>query len=388
MWIAAKEQPLSNSPAANPLEHPPLPQLAAALRSRISQIIQVWVEQVRQSVPSAHGLPSEQIEDSLPAILPSMADALEVGVGRQARMLMEASPEQGVKRFYQHYDVTELMTEDRLLRRVIIEQTGAALGRRMTESEQVALNTAIDLMLQQAVTAFVDEQKGQLRSAAEAELKYLSFLSHDLNNNLGSVTLMLQMLRHRLAASSEFASDVETLDAAQQSILDTIGGMGRLLQSERLRKAGVEAEHRPVNVHHLASNVARQMSAQAQKKGVSISVEVPEDCVCRSDGELIGLVLQNLVGNAVKFSNKGTVRIGLAPAKDGCALCVSDDGPGISVEHLNRIFDSFRRGESHGQVGVGLGLTIASQAAKLLGAQLGVESKVGEGSTFTLTLPV
>jgi signal transduction histidine kinase len=350
-------------------------------------IIQTWIELVRESVPSAQELSSEQIQDNLPVILPSMADALEASVGKTNRNLMDASPKQGIKRFHQHYDVCELMTEDRLLRRVIMEQTGAGLGRRMNEAEQIALNTAVDLMLQQAVVAFVNAQKGQLRTAAEVELKYLSFLSHDLNNNLSSVTLMLQLLRQRLADSVEFADDVQTLDAAQQSILDTMGGMARLLQSERLRKAGVEADHHPVNLHTLASNVARQVSSQAQKKGVKIAVDVPAETRCRSDGELIVLILQNLVGNAVKFSTKGTVRIGLVPLEDRCVLSVSDEGPGIAAEHLDRIFDAFRRGESHSQPGVGLGLSIASQAAKLLGGQLSVESKVGAGSTFTLSLP-
>jgi signal transduction histidine kinase len=67
-------------------------------------------------------------------------------------------------------------------------------------------------------------------------------------------------------------------------------------------------------------------------------------------------------------------------------VSISDEGPGIAVEHLGRNFDSFTRGEGHAQPGVGLGLTIASQAAKLLGGKLAVESKIGEGSKFTLTL--
>jgi signal transduction histidine kinase len=103
---------------------------------------------------------------------------------------------------------------------------------------------------------------------------------------------------------------------------------------------------------------------------------------------LIGLVVQNLVGNAVKYSSTGMVRISATCGADGrCAISVSDEGPGIAVEHLNRIFDAFARGEMYGQGGVGLGLAIASQAAKLLGAELAVESAVGTGSAFRLVLP-
>ena len=71
----------------------------------------------------------------------------------------------------------------------------------------------------------------------------------------------------------------------------------------------------------------------------------------------------------------------------GWVLSVSDEGPGIAPEHLRNIFEAFRRGEMHGQSGVGLGLAIASRAAKLLGAELTVESKLGVGSTFRLAFP-
>jgi signal transduction histidine kinase len=70
----------------------------------------------------------------------------------------------------------------------------------------------------------------------------------------------------------------------------------------------------------------------------------------------------------------------------GWVIGVSDEGPGIAPENLSRLFNAFSRGDTHGQAGVGLGLSIASQAAKLLGAKLEVESSLGEGSTFRLLL--
>jgi signal transduction histidine kinase len=108
-----------------------------------------------------------------------------------------------------------------------------------------------------------------------------------------------------------------------------------------------------------------------------------------SDPELITLVVQNFIGNAIKYSNKGTVRIrGMCQkGSSKCQISVSDEGPGIAYEHLGRIFEAFQRGDAHGQPGVGLGLAIASQAAKLLGAEVRVESIIGVGSTFTLILP-
>ena len=171
-----------------------------------------------------------------------------------------------------------------------------------------------------------------------------------------------------------------------------MGGMGRLLQAERLRHQQAETKLGPVRLHALSGEVAGQFAQQAEQKGVTLAVEVPADAVVTSEGELIRLVLQNLVANAVKYSGRGTVRLRAEQQEDGrkggWALSVSDEGAGIAPEHLNHIFEAFRRGEMHGQQGVGLGLAIASRAAKLLNAELTVESKPGVGSTFRLALPV
>jgi signal transduction histidine kinase len=382
-----------NSPSAahrDLLAQHPFPELASALRSQQDRILETWVALVREALPVTRALSFDELKDNIPAILAGMADALESGGGEAVAKLIEASPQQGLTRYRQKYNLVDLMLEDRLLRRVIVEGVGASLGRALNMAEDMALHTAIDLMLQQAVIALVGQQQEKLRIAAEAELKYLSFLSHDLNNNLGSVTLWLQVLRDRLSNYPEFEEDVETVEAIQQSILDTIAGMGRILQAERLRKAGVAPKAGLVHLQKLARNIVRQLSQHAQRKGVTLSAEVPAEAVLRSDSELISLVMQNLVGNGIKYSKQGTVRIsaqtdGSAPSRQW-VLSVSDEGPGIAPEQMKDIFEAFRRGESHGQDGVGLGLAIVSQAAKLLGAEVTVESKVGNGSTFSVKL--
>jgi signal transduction histidine kinase len=135
--------------------------------------------------------------------------------------------------------------------------------------------------------------------------------------------------------------------------------------------------------------VASQFAKQAATKGVEIKIDIPIGTVVESDGELLSVALQNLVGNAVKFSSVGQVRIGFEDDSNRKhrVLWVSDEGPGIAPEQMTRIFEAFKRGEVHGQHGVGLGLAIASQAANLLGAKLTVRSKVGAGSTFRVALP-
>ena len=378
-------RPRHVDPTVGPLAERPLPEIAKVLRSRIKPILRDCEKMVRQHVPPANGATVQQVLDGLPDILGGMADALAAGKAAHVTRLMARSPEQGIHRFQMHYDVRQLATEDRMLRRTIADHVEDALGRRTTRAEDAALHWVIDLMAQQAMIAFVEHQNRRLRDAAEAELKYLSFLSHDLNGNLGNVTLWLQILRRALAESPQFTREVAALDEAQQAILTTMGGMGRLLQAERLRHSGVEPEAGPLNLYTVASESARQSAQTAEQKGLALVVEVPPDAKVTSDGAMVRLVLQNLIGNAVKYSSRGTVRVRAERAKGGAwSLAVSDEGPGIAPEAVGHIFQAFRRGEMHGQQGVGLGLAIASRAAKLLKAELTVESKVGVGSTFRL----
>jgi signal transduction histidine kinase len=103
---------------------------------------------------------------------------------------------------------------------------------------------------------------------------------------------------------------------------------------------------------------------------------------------LITVILQNVLANAVKYAPQGQVTIKATPARDGgCLVSIRDQGPGIEPELMNRLFSEFTRGQTHGQPGVGLGLSIARQAAEFIGARLWAESTLGQGSTFHIQIP-
>ncbi len=302
-------------------------------------------------------------------------------------LLIDRAPAQGLSRLRLHFDLVEVMQEDRLLRAITVQHVEAGLGRRIGALEAAALHAAIDIMLQRSSIALVDEQKLQIRAAAETELKFLSFLAHELNNNLNNITLMLDVHASDLRLRGGFGEALQSLGSAQQSIADTVVGMRQMLDHERLRKSGKEPTLATVDLSALASGVVGQFAWAADGKGVAHAVDVQPGTLVNSDGELISLVLQNLVGNALKYSVSGTVRVGSDVGPQRRSLWVSDQGPGIAPEKVGQIFDAFRRGDVHGQWGVGLGLAIASQGANLLGAELTVESTLGRGSTFRLAFP-
>jgi signal transduction histidine kinase len=222
---------------------------------------------------------------------------------------------------------------------------------------------------------------------ATAQARHLSFLSHDLSNNLNLVSLHLGLLKQRIGSSTEFSEELQLLDLAEQTIGQTVRGMRRLLTYQRLRGQGKQIDLQLLNLPELIHRAATPFMARARLKGISVVFDLADNMIVRSDSDLLMIVLQNLLDNSVKFSSKGIIRLSAKAdpeSSGGWMLWVSDEGPGIPQCHIERIFDAFYRGESKSCDGVGLGLAIALEAARTLGAHLSVDSQVGIGSTFLL----
>jgi signal transduction histidine kinase len=393
-----QQSPPQRGPAANPADRPRVnftldllannsfPRIARILRERQGEIMRRWDDAVREVLPRADRLTLEGLRDSLPDIMEQMARALESDRPDLTLELAQMTRPHGETRFHQNFQIKEFIADFRIWRRVVTEEVfrGAGGGHRLSEDETIALNMAMDTAIEGGLVAYTDHQRQQIRQAADVESRYLSFLSHDLRNNLNNTTLTLEAHVQRLREVGGFDEDIVDLEAARQSIFHTISGMEQLLQAERLSKGAVEPRRQDVELRPLASSIVARLSRGATDKGLQLKVDVPEGARVRNDADLISLILQNLIGNAIKYSTRGTVRIKAAPQSQdaGWTLSVTDEGPGIAPEQASRLFDAFTRGETHGQAGMGLGLSIASQAAKLVGSGLEVESTVGAGCTF------
>jgi signal transduction histidine kinase len=364
-----------------------MPEVAAALRARAQRIIESWTAAVERYVPDADPLTVKQVRNSIPTVLEKMALALESDRPEATGVLEEVGTAHGVARFQEHYNIDEVLVEYRLLRRIVFDELQDAVGAKLTFSDAIAVDMGIDTALHRGVMSFVAHLTEKLKSATDTESKYLTYLSHDLRNKLNGVTLTLEWLSQRLADVPDLREEAGDLASLRNSVAETIEGMDRLLQAERLRKQAVELKLGPVDLHRLGGDLVAQFLRQAAGKGLRLENAVPPGAAAYSDRELITLVLQNLLGNAIKFSVRGTVRVEAANDPLGWRLAVTDEGPGIAPDRVGALFDAFSRGETHGQQGMGLGLTIASHAARLLGSDLRVDSILAKGSTFSLTLP-
>lgn len=356
-------------------------------------------------MPEIGELTVKEFEDDISRILAAMADALESNEQPDLKALMRAAPAHGFHRFLQKYDLGDLFAEERILRRVIIARVERGLDRQCKPDEAAALHSMIDIMLQQGVLALVYQQKKELGHATDVQRKYLAFLSHDLSNNFLLITLNLEFIEYKLSTIPELSESAEVLGQTLASIRHTRSGMLRLLEHERLANSAAGPAVGPLNLRKVVEPIVIASDAHARTKGLRITTDIDQAISVESDAELLTIILQNLIGNAVKHApndasalgDKATVRVRAAretsEGRDHWRISVIDHGPGIPADRVDMLFKAFHRVRKPGESlfaetgGFGLGLAIASEAARLLGTSISVESEPGRGSAFSFLLP-
>ncbi|WP_428937000.1 sensor histidine kinase [Fontivita pretiosa] len=382
------------NPPMDELRLRPMPELAGGLRARKAVILSRWRDAVRALLPQADEMTRRQLENSLPALLDRIADALGSDDPARTDRLIDLSPAHGEARFHQDFSLNQLLMEYAVLRRVVIQELSRALGRDLHAEESVALHQGIDVALRQAAVAFADFQRAAIERETAAMSKFLSFVSHDLRGGLNGAVLMIEVLKRELSRQQQFAQAVEDLDVVRRSVLDTVRTMERFLYAERLRLGRMPVRVAEFNVKDVLAELRRIFEYQLRDEQIELQTFVdPPELRLQSDRQLVTIVVQNLVSNGLKYGRRQPVTVraigaagGALPSEVACRVAVADRGPGIAPERMQELFRPYVRGETYGQQGTGLGLFIARQAAELLGARLWAESEPGKGTTFYLDL--
>ena len=226
--------------------------------------------------------------------------------------------------------------------------------------------------------------------ASRAKSDFLAAMSHDFRTPLGAIIGFTSLIEEEIdgPVSPLQKQHLKRVKSSAQHLL-------RLIE-EVLAFATVEAGKETLHLEEfdaaaLAREVGEMLESQAAERGVRLDMAIPEERVqmC-SDVTKLRQILVNLVGNALKFTDEGNVALGLVLEAERVLISVRDTGPGIGPDNLERIFEPFTRLTQPGARsvgGTGLGLPVSRRLARLLGGDLVVESRQGEGSTFTLTLP-
>ena len=251
----------------------------------------------------------------------------------------------------------------------------------------------------------LEEKAEQLAVSSKYKSEFIANMSHELRTPLNSLLILAEQLEDN-AGGTMTDTQVEYAGVIRSSGNDLLLLLNSILDLAKAESGTISIARDEVSLSELAAGLTREFAPIADSKALGLSVDVGANCPHHvvTDSQRLGQVLRNLLSNAFKFTDEGSVKVtfglaasgwssdhsALALAPSVVALSVSDTGIGISEENQARIFEAFAQGDgstARKYGGTGLGLSIARELVALLSGELMVESSSDRGSTFTLYIP-
>lgn len=252
---------------------------------------------------------------------------------------------------------------------------------RHAEAELTGAKETLELRVEER-TRELDQARRLAERANEAKTRFLAAISHDLLQPLHAAQLFTHALDERLQ-HDEYRGSVDNIRSALNSTEALLGG---LLDISRLDAGRQPIELRDFPLAELLEPMAAEFKVMAAEREIRLEL-VPTQAWVRSDPQLLRRVLMNFTSNAVRYTERNRIVIGVRRSGDQLRIEVWDTGPGIATPERRTIFDEFRRGDQARGQGLGLGLAIAERTARLLGHTLKLRSWVGRGSVFSISVP-
>jgi signal transduction histidine kinase/CheY-like chemotaxis protein len=276
-----------------------------------------------------------------------------------------------------------------------LEKTNADLEKASHEVEKA--NAALEKTNAQLETTNADLAKtnAELIEASRLKSQFLANMSHELRTPLNAIIGFSRIVLRKTESiiPERQAKNLQMVHDSGKHLLDMVND---LLDIERIEAGMLRVNFAPVSLTGMVSDVVQTLTPAAGDKGLTLEVQPgPVPIRLKSDPVRLRQVLDNLVNNAIKYSDSGTIRVRLElqpkDAPESVRLAVTDEGLGIPEEHVGKIFDAFHQvdgSSTRAQGGVGLGLHLVRRLVELLDGKVSVTSEVGKGSTFTVTFPV
>ncbi len=283
--------------------------------------------------------------------------------------------------------VVPMVARDRALGAIALVASNA--DRRFGEQD---LALAQDIATRGALALDNARLYEEARKANQTKTDFLAIVSHDLrtplNAIMGYAELLLMGIPERVPEAAS-----ERLRRVQASAKHLLYLLDELLDFARLDSGKEKVHLQDVDVTEVARDVAVVMEPLVTQRGLRFDVLLPASpLLLATDPDKLRQVLLNLVGNAVKYTERGLVRLEVSKhAVQGAVIRVSDTGVGIAEQHLSQIFEPFWQVDEtqrQREGGTGLGLSVVQRLVRLLGGDVWVDSELGRGSTFTVVLPI
>ena len=250
--------------------------------------------------------------------------------------------------------------------------------------------TATDIDLEREARHALLEARDAAERANRAKSRFLAAASHDLRQPLNAVTLLMGVLKSRLAEAGAGPGDaldiVERIEGSLEAMIELFEA---LLDLSKLESGAVSLDVGPIPLETVLKRLEADFAPPAAAKGLRFRVMHTGTWVA-TDGTLLERMLRNLVSNAIRYTERGGVLVGVRQKGGMVRVEVVDTGPGIPPEHRDEIFDEFRQLQNEARErggGHGLGLAIVRRASSLLRHRVTLDSRLGHGSRFTVELP-
>ncbi|MEJ8851107.1 response regulator [Variovorax rhizosphaerae] len=266
-----------------------------------------------------------------------------------------------------------------------LEQTNSQLSERTEALDQ--RNAAL-----KRVQLDLEDRAEELQRASRYKSEFLANMSHELRTPLNSALILAKLLGDNPQGNLS-VEQVKFAESIYSSGNDLLVLINDILDIAKVEAGKLDVVPERITLASLAQALTMTFTPLAQNKHLDFKLDVAPDAPAGfvSDRQRVEQILKNLMSNAVKFTDRGAVRLQVLPGADGgVRFAVSDSGIGIAPDQQEVIFEAFRQADgttSRRYGGTGLGLSISRDLTRLLGGTLSVQSVPGEGSTFTLELP-
>jgi CheY-like chemotaxis protein/CHASE3 domain sensor protein len=300
----------------------------------------------------------------------------------------------------------QVQTEELRVSNEELEEQGRALKEHQArlELQQVELEQTNSLLEEQAQqlelqrddlnrsSAAVELKARELEQASRYKSDFLANMSHELRTPLNSLLILSKLLADnpKRNLTDEQVQFARTIQSSGNDLLNLINDV---LDLSKIEAGHIEVRPEAVSLARLAADLRQTFEPVAGERRLEFAIDIAGDCppTIYTDRQRLEQILKNLLSNAFKFTEKGSVRLRVTREQDKLAFAVTDTGIGVSSEQQQAIFEAFRQADgsiNRKYGGTGLGLSISRELARLLGGAIALESQLGEGATFTVSIPL
>ena len=348
------------------------------------EIIEEWRLQAGKLLRERH-LDKPTITNHLPDLVAEIIR--DLALSRSGAISEEQTrgspPVHGVQRFHDGLDVGEVVAEYNLLRIAFITVAERHDLYLVGEAARI-INLRIDEGVRLAVMAFA-AQLALIRKEQEEE--HLAFVAHDLRTPLNAISLLVDELKSSLDPKG-LANAGDLFEILGRNV-KRIGDLIKKVLETNVQPSGAGSSFRPelrrFELWPLVQRLIMDLRAVSSQHDITVVNEIPRRLTVCADAGLLSQVFQNMLGNAFKYAARGRVVVSAREDAGTVTCVVRDNGAGIPLEMLARIFDKLATDPT--KEGTGLGLAIVKQIVEAHGGTVSAESTHGAGATFTFTLP-